>query len=153
MMRKIDQVKRPEKPLYIGGVDSTLSGSRGGHSILVMWDLLSKKSYEHFKEMAVSAEQMVEFSLKELEELQRQLPFDLWLSHTQGSLFVYFRQPREDIVRRYCLASKPLKIKTADGTFEHRLYSHICLMPHVSKNLVLQFVKELRAPGAFSSHN
>ena len=49
MMRKMNQAKPPEKPLFIGGLDSTLSGSRGGHSILVMWDLLSKKSYEDFK--------------------------------------------------------------------------------------------------------
>ena len=149
MMRKMDQVQPLDKPLYIGGLDSTLSGSRGGHSVLVMWDLLSKKSYDDFKEMAARGSKMVTFSLKKLEELQKELPLDLWLSHTPGSLLVYFRQPRQDIVRRYCLGSKPLRVKTADGTLEDRIYSHIGLMPHVSKNLVLQFIEELRAPGAF----
>jgi hypothetical protein len=56
-------------------------------------------------------------------------------------------------VRRYSLGSKPLKVKTVDGTFEERIYSHICLMPHVTKNLVLQFVEELREPGAFAIDN
>jgi histidine decarboxylase len=153
MMRKKDQVKPPNNPLYIGGLDSTLSGSRGGYSVLVMWDLLSKKSYDDFKEIAVSGVQMVAFSLKKLQELQKELSLDLWLSHTPGSLFVYFRQPREDIVLRYSLGSEPLKVKTVDGTFEQRIYSHICLMPHVTNNLVLRFIEELRGPGAFPIQN
>jgi hypothetical protein len=118
-----------------------------------MWDLLSKKSYDDFKEIAVDGVQMVAFSLVMLQELQEELSLDLWVSHTPGSLFVYFRQPREDIVRHYSLGSKPLKVKTVDGTFEQRIYSHICLMPHVTKNLVLQFVEELREPGAFAIDN
>ena len=153
MMRKMDQVQTPNKPLYIGGLDSTLSGSRGGHSVLVMWDLLSKKSYGDFKDMAVRGVEMVAFSMMKLRELQNELPVALWLSHTPGSLFVYFRRPNQDIVRRYCLGSKPLRIKTVDGTFEDRIYSHICLMPHVTEDLILQFVDELRAPGAFPNQN
>ena len=153
MMRNNDQVRPLDQPLLIGGLDSSLSGSRGGHSVLVMWDLLSKKSYDDFKEIAVDGVQMVAFSLEMLQELQEELSIDLWVSHTPGSLFVYFRQPREDIVRRYSLGSKPLKVKTVDGTFEQRLYSHICLMPHVTKNLVLKFVEELREPGAFPIDN
>ena len=153
MMRKMDQVQTPNKPLYIGGLDSTLSGSRGGHSVLVMWDLLSKKSYGDFKDTAVRGVEMVAFSMMKLRELQNELPVALWLSHTPGSLFVYFRRPNQDIVRRYCLGSKPLRIKTVDGTFEDRIYSHICLMPHVTEDLILQFVDELRAPGAFPNQN
>ena len=149
MMRKIDQVKPLSKPMYVGGLDSTLSGSRDGHSVLLMWDLLSKKSYDDFKVMAVGGVEMVAFSMMKLQELQNELPVDLWLSHTPGSLFVYFRQPNQEIVRRYCLGSKPLKVKTDGGSFEDRIYSHICLMPHVTKNLVLQFIKELQAPEAF----
>ena len=153
IMRKMDQVKPYNKPLYIGGIDSTLSGSRGGHSVLLMWDLLSKKSYDDFKDMAVLGVEMVAFSMMKLRELQKELSFDLWLSHTPGSLFVYFRQPKQDIVRRYCLGSKPLRIKTVDGTFEDRVYSHICLMSHVTEDLILRFVDELRAPGAFPNQN
>lgn len=149
MIRKMDHVKPLQKPLFIGGLDNTLCGSRNGNSVIAIWDLLSKKSYEDFKEMAVRGEQMVKFSLQKLEELQKELPFDLWLSHSPGSLFVYFRQPREDIVRRYSLGSNPLNIKKEDGAFERRIYSRICLMAHVSENLVLQFIEELRAPGAF----
>ena len=149
MIRKIDQVKPRQRPMYIGGLDGTLCGSRSGNSVLAMWDLLSRKSYDDFKEMAMRGEQMVKFSLKMLEELQKELLLDLWLSHSPGSLFVYFKQPREDIVRRYSLGSDPLTIKNQNGTFEQRVYSHICLMPHVSENLIVQFIQELRAPGAF----
>ena len=148
IMRKMGKVKPLDQPLFIGGVDSTLSGSRGGHSVLVIWDLLSRKSYDDFKDLTVHGEQMVEFAFNKLAELQKELSMNLWLSHTPGSLFIYFRKPRQEIVRRYCLASSPLKIKS-DGTFEDRIYSHICLMPHVSEKLVLQFIQELRAPGAF----
>ena len=153
MIRRVDQAKPMKMPLYIGGLDSTLPGSRSGHSVLVLWDLLSKKSYDDFIEIAVHGVEMVAFSMNKFQELQEELSFDLWLSHMPGSLFVYFRQPRQDIVRRYSLASKPLKVKTLGGTFEDRIYSHICLMPHVSKKLVLQFIEELRAPGAFPIQN
>ena len=149
MMRKMDQVKPLKNPLCIGGLDSTLSGSRGGHSVLFVWDLLSKMSYDDLIDMAVRGAELVAFSMMKLQELQKELPFDLWLSHTPGSLFVYFRQPNQDIVRRYCLGSKQLKVKTVDGIFEDRIYSQICLMPHVTENLVRHFIEELRAPGAF----
>ncbi|XP_028403479.1 serine decarboxylase 2-like isoform X2 [Dendronephthya gigantea] len=149
MMRKMDQVKPFENPSFIGGNDSTVSGSRNGHSVLVLWDLLSRKSYNDLVEIVVREEAMVTFSLGKFRDLERDLKLDLWLLHSPGSLFILFKQPRQDIVRRYSLASKALNVKTPDGEFERRIYSRICLMPHVTADLILQLIEELRTPSAF----
>ena len=149
MIRKQDQVKPRDNPLFLGGQDSTMSGSRCGHGVLVMWELFSNKSYRDFTEIAAREDQVVMFLLGSLQKLEKELCVDLWLSHTPGSLFVCFKQPRQDIVRRYSLASMLLNVKCADGTFERRICSHICVMPHVTKKLILRFIEELRAPGAF----
>ncbi|CAB4015229.1 histidine decarboxylase [Paramuricea clavata] len=149
MIRKPDQVKPHDNPLFLGGHDSTMSGSRCGHSVLVMWELFSNKSYRDFAEIAAREDQVVIFLLSSLQELEKELRVDLWISHTPGSLFVCFKQPRQDIVRRYSLASILLNIKFADGTFDRRICSHICVMPHVTKKLILSFIEELRAPEAF----
>jgi histidine decarboxylase len=114
-----------------------------------MWELLSNKSYRDFTEIAAREDQVVMFLLGSLQKLEKELCVDLWLSNTPGSLFVCFKQPRQDIVRRYSLASILLNVKCAVGTFERRICSHICVMPHVTKKLILRFIEELRDPGAF----
>ncbi|CAB4024733.1 Hypothetical predicted protein, partial [Paramuricea clavata] len=144
MIRKPDQVKPHDNPLFLGGHDSTMSGSRCGHGVLVMWELFSNKSYRDFAEIAAREDQLVMFLRSSLQELEKELRVDLWLSHTPGSLFVCFKQPRKDIVRRYSLASMLLNVKSADGTVERRIYSHICVMAHITKKLILRFIEELR---------
>ncbi len=94
MMRKMDQVKPLNKPLYIGGLDYNLFGSRGGHSVLVLWDLLSKKSYDDFKEIAVHGVEMVAFSMNKFQELQKELSFDLWLTQRVHCLFISDNQDK-----------------------------------------------------------
>ncbi|CAB3981229.1 histidine decarboxylase [Paramuricea clavata] len=153
MMRKTDQVRPRDNPMYVGGHDSTLSSSRCGHGVLVMWDLLSKKSYQDFTEIAARGHEMVVFLLSNLRKLEKELRVDLWLSNSPGSLFVCFKQPNQDIVHRYSLASHLLKIKSTDGIFKQRVCSHICLMSHVTKKIILRFIEELRAPVAFPNQN
>jgi histidine decarboxylase len=96
---------------------------------------------------------MLVFLLSNLQELEKELRVDLWLSNSPGSLFVCFKQPRQDIVRRYSLAAHLLKTKSRDGIFERRICSHICVMPHVTKKLILRFIEELRTPEAFPNQN
>ena len=149
MIRKMDQVKAEDHPLFIGGQNYCLSGSRNGHAAIVMWDLFSRKSYKDFTEIALAEEKMVKFAHKNLHDLQEELLIDLEISHSPGSLFVCFKQPRQDIVRRYSLGSNTLKVKSVDGTYKPTIYSHICLMPHVTENQILCLMNELRTPGAF----
>ena len=149
MIRKTDQAKSEQHPMFLGGHDHTLSGSRNGHGAIVMWDIFSSRSYEDFIQVVVDEEKMVKLVLKHLHHLQDELLLGLWISHSPSSLFICFKQPREDIVRRYCLASQVVKVRSVDGTYKPRIYSHICLMPHVKEDLIENFMKELRQPGAF----
>ena len=149
MTRKKNQLQPPTNPLYIGCGDTTFAGSRNGHAVLTLWDFLSKNSHQELAERAVRGQKMTKFAYKKLQELEKELGIDLWLSRSPGSLFICFKQPREDIVHKYSLACNTLLVKTTQGKLERRLYCHLCVMPHVNKELIEDFIKALKMPGSF----
>ena len=90
---------------------------------------------------------------KKFQNLEKNLGEDLWLYRSHGTLVVCFKQPREDIVRKYSLSCDKLLVETKEGTLERRMYAHICVMPHVHEELILRFMNELISPGAFPAEN
>ena len=149
MTRRKNQLKPPTNPIYTGSADSTIAGSRNGHGVMILWDLLSRKSHRDLTQEAVKGEKIAKFTLKKFQDLEKSLEQDLWLSRSPGSLLICFKQPRKDIVRKYSLACNTLLVKTKQGTSEKRLFSHICVMPHVCEELIEKFINELMEPGAF----
>jgi len=57
---------------------------------------------------------------------------------------VWFRQPTKDIVFKYSLACVPLDV----GGVEHD-YSHLYVMPHVTKEMIDDLIDDLGRPGVF----
>ncbi|EDY51463.1 hypothetical protein SSCG_04668 [Streptomyces clavuligerus] len=57
---------------------------------------------------------------------------------------MWFQQPRAEITAKYTLACVPLDL----GGVRHD-YSHVYVMPHVTRELVDELVDELYRPGAF----
>ena len=153
MTRRKNQLKIPTNPIFGGYQDNTFGGSRNGHGVMVLWDFLAKSSYHDLTKQAVRGDRMVEFLLKKLQELEKDLGEDLWLSHNPGSLFICFKQPRKDIVYKYSLGCKSYLVKNRDDKLEKRLYSHICVMSHVDEEVIGNIITELREPGAFPPQN
>ncbi len=73
MTRKKNQLNPPSSPLYIGCDDTTLSGSRNGHAVMIIWDYLSDKSYEDIMGRVVKHHEMVKFTLTKFKELEQEI--------------------------------------------------------------------------------
>ena len=153
MTKRKNRLEPPGNPFFIGGGDTTFSGSRNGHGAMAMWDLLSKKSYEDLVNDAVKHANVVAFAFKLLRELEKDLGDDLWLSHSPGSLFICLKPPKEEIVVKYSLASHVVLVQSKRGKIERKIVARICVMAHVDQELIEEFVEELRQPGAFPSRS
>ena len=155
MTKRKNRLQPPAtNPFYATKGDTTFSGSRNGHGAMAVWDLLSKKSYEDLANDTVKHANVVAFALKLLRELEKDLGEDLWLSHSHGSLFICLKPPKEEIVLKYSLfVCNVLLVQSKQGKLKNRLVARICIMSHVDEELIEEFVKELREPGAFPSQN
>lgn len=118
----IDKVKGAVE--YIGSLDSTLSGSRDGFSVLVLWQAIKRWHKEGLKELVQGCLESTQFTLDRL----REIDWPSWAN--PHSNIVVIRRPRPDIARRWQLAS-------------HGDISHLILMPGVTRVMIDQFVHEL----------
>lgn len=148
MTRKQNQLKPPSNPLYVDYQDTTLSGSRNGHTAMILWEYLSERSYEDLMERAARQAEMVKLTLSKFKDLEQEIDEDLWVSNGRGSLFVCFKRCRSDIVSKYSLGFNAVRTKTDQGV-ETRLYSRVCLMDHVDEGRIEKLFEDLRDPGAF----
>jgi histidine decarboxylase len=134
------QLSPPSKPEYIGALDTTFAGSRNGFSAIIWWDRLAKTSYEKEIDKAISAQEVAKYAYEKLKELEEELKQDLWVERTPLALTIRFKRPDEDIVAKYSLSTE---------TLNNRHYAHIFTMPHVTLELIDQFITELKQPNAF----
>ena len=54
------------------------------NGVLVLSDVLLRKSYDDFIEIPLREEEKVIFTLGKFRDLERELKLDLWLSHSPG---------------------------------------------------------------------
>jgi histidine decarboxylase len=134
----------PSRPNYIGTADSTLAGSRNGFSAIVLWDFLSRHSYENQIRRAVHMEQLAEYAFGLLKSLEDRHG-DLWVARTPLSLTIRFKRANPALCLKYSLANETLFV---DG--QQRDYSHIYIMQHVTRRMIDSLVHDLDQPGAFS---
>ncbi|KAG6555405.1 hypothetical protein Mapa_002632 [Marchantia paleacea] len=149
------QLKPPEKPEYIGTPDTTFAGSRSGLASVFLWDYLSRHSYNDLMVKAIYTEaissrlyqKLLELNEKvERSELHPNLPTaqTLWVHHSDLSLGVVFRRPRDDIVEKYSL-SKEEETKE-DGL---HLLVHAFAMEHVTYDRIDSLIVDLCQEDAF----
>lgn len=144
MTRTGDLLLPPSRPNYIGSRDSTLAGSRNGFSAIVLWDFLSRHSYDKQIERALQTQRLAEYAYRRLQGLERQVG-DLWVERSPLSLTVRFRKASDRICLKYSLASESLFV---DG--EDREYSHLYAMPHVTRAMIDGLVEDLSEADAFA---
>jgi len=142
------QVYPPSDPEYISSPDTTFSGSRNGFSAIILWDYFAKNSYEKQIEKVKRCEENAKYLKDQLDKLNEELiaekKLDIWVERTPLALTIRFRRPNVHIVKRYSLSCETIKI---DG--EERKYAHIFVMDSVDRELIDEFVQELRPDGAF----
>ncbi|MET3878297.1 histidine decarboxylase [Chitinophaga sp. OAE865] len=107
---------------YIGSMDTTITGSRNGHSPLFLWYALKSLGRNGLKERAMHSLAMAAYAVERLNE--NGIP--AW--RNPGAITVVFPDPPANVRRKWQLASE-------SGC------SHIICMPNVSKEQVDEFVK------------
>lgn len=111
---------------YIGSMDTTITGSRNGHSPLFLWYAIQKLGKEGFKKRALYSLAMAAYCEQKL----RSIGIEAW--RNPYSITVVFPEPEEYIRKKWQLAS------------ENGL-SHIICMPNVMQAQIDTVVAEIEA--------
>lgn len=111
---------------YIGSVDTTITGSRNGHSPLFLWYAIKKAGLAGFRARAEHSLEVAAYTEQQLKELG----IEAW--RNPDTITVVFPEPAEAIRQKWQLASE-------------QGFSHIICMPNVSKAQIDEVVAEIAA--------
>lgn len=111
---------------YIGSVDTTITGSRNGHSPLFLWYTLKKYGIEGLRKRALHSLAIAQYA----EEKLKEIGVAAW--RNPNTITVNFPSPSPSIRQKWQLASE-------NGG------SHIICMPNVQKEQIDQLVAEMAA--------
>lgn len=109
---------------YIGSMDTTISGSRNGHSPLFLWYTIKKLGVKGLRARAMHCLQVADYAEKELQKIGIQA----W--RNPNAITVNFPEPPLQIRKKWQLA--------AEGG-----WSHIICMPNVSKEQIDELISEI----------
>lgn len=113
---------------YIHSRDATLSGSRDGFSVIVLWQALKRLGMEGLRVLARECRELTEYAVACLGHTH-----DAWAN--PFSNIVVFQRPSDTLVRRWQLA--------AEGDL-----AHLVIMPGVTRSMIDDFVRELTVSSA-----
>ncbi len=109
---------------YIGTLDTTITGSRNGHSPLFLWYAIKKLGREGLKSRALQCLELAEYTKNEMQKIG----ISAWKN--DNSITVIFPKPKEEIKAKWQLAS--------EGN-----WSHIICMPGVTKENIDEFLRDV----------
>ncbi len=110
---------------YIGTLDTTITGSRNGHSPVFLWYAINKMGPEGLKQRALHSIEMAKYAAKKMQEMG----IKAW--QNPNSITVIFPKPQQEFCTKWQLAS--------EGN-----YSHIICMPGITKEKIDEFLSELK---------
>jgi histidine decarboxylase len=110
---------------YIGTLDTTITGSRNGHSPLFLWYAIKKLGREGLKQRALRSLEVAAYAESEL----KKIGIAAWKN--ENAITVIFPKPSDEICIKWQLAS------------ENKM-SHIICMPGVTKEKIDAFLKDLK---------
>lgn len=109
---------------YIGTSDTTISGSRNGHSPIFLWYAINKYGLEGLRERAKKCLEVAEYAENKLKDIN----INAW--RNQDAITIIFPQPKIEICQKWQLASDSGQ-------------SHIICMPGVTKEKIDNFIDDL----------
>lgn len=111
---------------YIGSVDTTITGSRNGHSPLFLWHTIKRLGIEGLKARAMHSLETAAYTELKLKEMR----VAAW--RNTNAITVNFPAPSADICKKWQLAAE-------NG------HSHIICMPNVTQTHIDLFIADLKA--------
>ena len=110
---------------YIGTLDTTITGSRNGHSPVFLWYAIKKFGYEGLKARALTCLEVAEYA----EEQMKAMGISAW--RNPNAITVVFPKPAPKICVKWQLATEGNN-------------SHILCMPGVTKEKIDEFLKDFK---------
>lgn len=111
---------------YIGTLDTTISGSRNGHSPVFLWYTIKRLGAAGFKNRIAKCLELADYTLARLSEVG----VNSWKN--ENAITVVFEGPSEKVIHKWQLA-------TENG------WSHILCMPGVTKETIDLFIDDMAA--------
>ncbi|RZK41815.1 MAG: histidine decarboxylase [Pedobacter sp.] len=111
---------------YIGSMDTTITGSRNGHSPLFLWYSIKRHGMEGLKKRALHSLAMAKYAVESL----KSIGISAW--RNTDAITVVFPSPSLKVIQKFQLAS------------ENGL-SHIICMPNVTATQIDALVSEINA--------
>jgi histidine decarboxylase len=111
---------------------------------MILWSFLARHSYQDLIDKVVRIEELAAYAEERLRQLGRALGQDLWVARAPFGLTIRFRQANPEIVFKYSLSGEALYEDD-----RKKVYSHIFIMDHVTRDLVDALIDDLSQPGAF----
>jgi len=125
LARKSDVERIKEHIEFLDIPDTTIAGSRNGHSVLFLWYSLRKLGVEGFREMLQDCIRVKEYALARLSEISRRAYAN------EYSIVVIIKRPSVEVTKKWQLA--------VQGDI-----AHIVFMPHVSTKHIDALMEDLR---------
>ena len=111
---------------YIGSVDTTITGSRNGHSPLFLWHTIKRLGIAGLKERAMHSLATATYTEQKLKEMG----INAW--RNTNAITVNFPAPSKSICKKWQLAAE-------NGN------SHLICMPNVTQSHIDLFIADLKA--------
>jgi histidine decarboxylase len=109
---------------YIDTLDTTITGSRNGHTPVFLWYAIKKFGREGLKQRAINSLQLAEYSVQQLNKIG----IKAW--RNKHSITVVFPTPSKKLCQKWQLAS--------EGK-----WTHMICMPGIAKENVDEFIEDL----------
>jgi histidine decarboxylase len=109
---------------YIGTLDTTITGSRNGHSPVFLWYALKQMGREGLRARAENSLQLAEYIIQQLAALG----IKAWRNH--NAITVVFPKPSKELCTKWQLAT--------EGE-----WSHVICMPGITKETIDRFVGDM----------
>ncbi|WP_316794242.1 histidine decarboxylase [Pedobacter frigoris] len=126
VVKKSNRDRIARSVAYIGSVDTTITGSRNGHSPLFLWYTLKKYGIEGLKKRAQHSLSIAQYAEDKLKEIG----IAAW--RNPNTITVNFPAPGLAIRQKWQLASE-------------NATSHIICMPNIQREQIDQLVLEMKA--------
>lgn len=110
---------------YIGTLDTTITGSRNGHSPIFLWYAIKTFGAEGLKQRALESIEVAEYAMKKLNEIG----ISAWKN--PHAITVIFPQIKDELRIKWQLASE-------NG------FSHIICMPGIKKEKIDEFINDIK---------
>ncbi|MER7770873.1 histidine decarboxylase [Kitasatospora sp. NPDC096140] len=136
------QISPPSQPDYTGAPDTTFAGSRNGFSPLILWDHLSRHSYQDQVDRIRTAQELADYLERRLQAMEQELGVELWPARTPGAVTVRFRKPSAELVAKWSLSSQDVLLVPGDES-TRRSYVHVFVMPSVDRAKLDALLAEL----------